>query len=267
MTVSASTESRLNAVDDALQRAGALSERTATDLFAIADAIDSSAQLRRTLTDPAIGTGVRQGIAARLFQGKVDPTALNVLTQSLAQPWPSGRALAAALDRQGVRAVLILGQQANRLDEIEGALFRFGRIVDADRPLRAALSDSSTPVAKRQQLVRDLLTGKVPAEVVTLAERAVAARHRTFDLTVEQYLSVSAALRRRTVATVRVARPLSPEQEARLAGALTRQVGRAVNVMVVVDPALIGGVKVELGDELIDGSVAGRLQDADRQLA
>ena len=112
-----------------------------------------------------------------------------------------------------------------------------------------------------------LLSGKVLPSVARLAKRAVAARQRTFDLTVEGYLKAAAELRERAVATVTVAQPLAPEQEERLRAALSRQVGREVNVRVVIDPTVVGGVRVSLGDEVIEGTVAGRLTDAQRKLA
>jgi F-type H+-transporting ATPase subunit delta len=153
------------------------------------------------------------------------------------------------------------------VDEVDETLFRFGRIVDADHELRSTLADRNAPLEARQSLVTTLLEGKVPPETIALARRAVAARSRTFDLTLAGYLVVSAALRRNSLATVTTATALSTEQEARLQAALTAQVNRPVTLMVVVDPNLVGGVRVEIGDEVIDGSVSGRLAAARRQLA
>lgn len=266
MTVSANTENRLNATDEALSAVGPLSPQTAGDLFAIADLIADSTQLRRTLTDPTLSVTARQQIITRLLQGKVDPAAQTVASHCVAQPWPSGRGLVEAIDRQGVRAVLLTAERAGRLDEVEATLFRVGRIVEGNRALRAALGDRVVPLPRRQALVRSLLQGKVPAETIALAERAVAASHRTFDLTVEHYLGICAALRRRTIATVRVARPLTAQQQARLQAALIQQAGRPVTLLVTVDPNLIGGVRVDMGDQLIDGSIASRLHNATRRL-
>ncbi len=193
--------------------------------------------------------------------------AVSVLEVAIGQNWRSGLALVGVVDRQGVRAVLLTAEQAGTLDEVEETLFRFGRIVDSDHRLRTTLADRNAPLAARAGLVTTLLRGKVPDETVALAQRAVAARDHTFDLTLESYLQISAALRRRSVATVVVAHPLSADQEARLQAALTAQMGRPVNLMVVVDPNLVGGVRVEIGDEIIDGSMAGRFDAARRQLA
>ncbi len=267
MALSANAEARQGAVDDALLGLGTVPAGLSDDLFAMADAIEASPQLRRALVEPALPVADRRAVARQLFGGKVSVEAVTVLEAALGQNWRSGLALAAAIDRQGVRAVLLGAERAGRLDDVDEAVFRFGRIVDGDHELRTTLGDRNAPLAARQALVDTLLAGKVPQEAATLARRAVAARNRTFDLTIANYLNVSAALRRRSVATVHVARALSAEQEARLQAALTEQVQRPVTLMVVVDPDLVGGVRVEIGDEVIDGSVAGRLAAARRQLA
>ena len=91
--------------------------------------------------------------------------------------------------------------------------------------------------------------------------------HRTVTVAVEHYQKVAAATRNRVVATVRVAREISDADHQRLQGALARQYDRPVHLNVVVDPEVVGGVKVEIGDDVIDGTVASRLDDARRRLA
>ncbi len=265
--MSSSTEARLSAVDGVLTQSRQVSERVATELFGVADLLDATPQLRRALTDPGVAPDDRARLATTLLRGQVAPLSLKVVTAAAAQPWPSGRALAGAVERQGVRAALLRAELGKRLDEVEAALFRFGRIVDGDRALRSALADPTAPVEARRALVARLLDRKVPAEASLLAQRAVGGRDRTFELALERYLNLSAAIRRRTVATVRVAAPLTSTQEARLTAALTSHLGRAVNLHVVVDPAVVGGMSVEVGDDVIDGTVAGRLAEARRHLA
>lgn len=267
MALSANAEARQGAVDAVLTHLRSVPAGVSDELFSIADALDRSAQLRRALTEPAMPVADRQAISRQLFSGKVSAVAVSVLEVAIGQNWRSGLALVGVVDRQGVRAVLLTAEQAGTLDEVEETLFRFGRIVDSDHRLRTTLADRNAPLAARAGLVTTLLRGKVPDETVALAQRAVAARDHTFDLTLESYLQISAALRRRSVATVVVAHPLSADQEARLQAALTAQMGRPVNLMVVVDPNLVGGVRVEIGDEIIDGSMAGRFDAARRQLA
>jgi F-type H+-transporting ATPase subunit delta len=267
MALSANAEARQGAVDAVLTDLGTVPSGLSYELFAISDVLGDSAQLRKAVAEPAFPVDDRRAVARQLFAGKVSAVAISVLEAAIAQNWRSGMALVSAMDRQGVRAALLIAEQAGRLDEVEETLFRFGRIVDGDHQLRTTLADRNAPLEARVSLVTTLLQGKVPLETLALAQRAVAASDHTFDLTLESYLLISAALRRRSLATVVVAHPLTADQEARLQAALTAQAGRPVNLMVVVDPSLVGGVKVEIGDEIIDGSMAGRFEAARRQLA
>ncbi|HSN11757.1 MAG TPA: F0F1 ATP synthase subunit delta [Propionibacteriaceae bacterium] len=267
MALSANAEARQGAVDAVLSGLATVPPGIGDELFAVADALEESPQLRRALTEPALPVEDRRAVARRLFDGKVNPVVVSVIESAMGQSWRSGHAFASAIDRQGVRATLMTAEQAGVLDEVEETLFRFGRIVDADHELRTTLGDRSAPLESREALVARLLAGKVPEQTIVLARRAVVARGRTFDLTLESYLQISAALRRRSIATVHVAHPISPDQEAKLRAALSAQAQRPVTLMVVVDPNLVGGVRVEIGDEVIDGSMAGRLEAARRQLA
>jgi F-type H+-transporting ATPase subunit delta len=126
------------------------------------------------------------------------------------------------------------------------------------------LADRSIDRGKRQELVVDLLRGRVTTSTIVLAKRAVAARERTFANTIEGYVTLAAAQRNRVVATVRVAKPLSSDYRERLRAALTRQVGREIAIQEVIDPDVLGGVRVELGDEVFEGTVSGRLEAARR---
>ncbi|HET7724928.1 MAG TPA: F0F1 ATP synthase subunit delta [Propionibacteriaceae bacterium] len=267
MALSANAEARQGAVDSVLSGMGTVPAGIGDELFAVADAFDASPQLRRALTEPALPVEDRRQVARRLFDGKVSGPVLAVIEAAIGQSWRSGLALVSAIERQGVRAVLLTAEQTGILDDVEDTLFRFGRIVDSDHELRTTLGDRNAPLESRQTLVTRLLSGKVPEQTLVLARRAVVARDRTFDLTLETYLQISAAVRRRSIATVYVAHPLSADHEAKLRAALSAQAQRPVTLMVVVDPGLVGGVRVEMGDEVIDGSMAGRLEAARRQLA
>jgi F-type H+-transporting ATPase subunit delta len=97
-----------------------------------------------------------------------------------------------------------------------------------------------------------------------LAKRAVLARERTFGHTIEGYITLAAAQKNRAVATVRVAKPLSSDQRDRLRTALSQKIGREVTIQEVIDPEVLGGVRVELGDEVFEGTVADRLESARR---
>lgn len=271
-------DTRIGALDEVLDRAqrghvglvGRLLRQEAdttslgNDLFGVVDTLDSSGPLRRALSDPGSPEEGRRRLADSLFRGKVSDEAVDVVTEASAVRWASGRTLVAALERQAVRAELLRADADGQLEETEDELFRFARLVESSPDLREALSDRRVPVARRQELVGELLAGKVSDTTIALGRRAVAARERTFSHTIESYVALAAAQKNRFVATVRVARPLTEEQTARLRAALGRQAGRDVVLQVVLDPEVVGGVRVELGDEVIEGSIAARLAEARR---
>ncbi len=261
--MSAASESRLSSVDTLLDDS-AVDERFAADLFAVVDALEASPTLRRAVTDPGTPEGARRGLVRGLLDGKVGPAVVDLVAESAAMRWSGGRTFAAALDRQAIRAELVTATTAGQLDETEDELFRFARTVESNPELRNALADRSVPAANRQELVGELLAGRATPATVALAKRAVVARERTFAHTIEGYVSLAAAHQQRVVATVRVAQPLNAEQRDRLRAALRTQVGRAVTLQEIVDPQVLGGMRVELGDEVVEGTVASRLESARR---
>ena len=234
------------------------------DLFAVVDALDSSVTLRRALTDPSTPEQGRRQLVHNLLDGKVSKVAVHIVAEAVALRWGGGRALSDALERQGVRAQLLVAEREGTLEETEDELFRFARVVESTPQVRDALGDRGVDLAGRRQLIEDLLQNRASTTTVVLAKRAVAARERTFAHTMEGFVALAAAQKNRVVATVRVARPLTAEQRSRLQVALSQQVGRDVLLQEVVDESVLGGIRVELGDEVIEGTVAGRLEQARR---
>jgi F-type H+-transporting ATPase subunit delta len=234
------------------------------DLFAVVDALDSSVALRRALTDPTTSENARPQLVHSLLDGKVSKTAVDLVAQAATMRWAGGRSFTAALERQAVRAQLMAADNDGNLESTEDELFRFARLVEANPDLRNALSDRAVPVEKRQELVERLLAGRATTATMALAKRAVGARERTFAHTIEGFVTLAAAHKNRVVATVRVANPLTAEQRERLRRSLSQQVGREVAVQEIIDPGILGGIRVELGDEVIEGTVADRLEQARR---
>jgi F-type H+-transporting ATPase subunit delta len=151
-------------------------------------------------------------------------------------------------------------------DELEDELFRFGRLVASERGLREALSDRTVPVTRRQTFARELVEGKATAAGVTLIAQSVAGRHRSVEACLDYFGKLVAEQRQRFVATVHTAAALTDTERGRLAAALERQYRRPVHLNVVVDPDVLGGLRVELGEDVIDGTVASKLDDARRRL-
>jgi F-type H+-transporting ATPase subunit delta len=146
------------------------------------------------------------------------------------------------------------------LGEVEDELFRFSQTLQGDDELRNALTDAGIPAARRQQIVEDLLGGKASPTTVALVSMVVGTgRARDLPTIIKRLVEMSAAEANKEVAEVRSAVPLTDDQRDRLAKALGNATGKQVEVKVVVDPSVMGGIVAQVGDTVIDGSVRRRL--------
>jgi F-type H+-transporting ATPase subunit delta len=259
-------------VDDTLGGTGNGAAQHATAvgdaLFTVAGVLSTEAAVRRALTDPGRSSDDRAALARRLFGDRVEPDAAELVIAAVRDRWDGPRDLVSAIDEFGVVAYLAAADANGRLDSVEDELFRFGQVVHAAPELRVALLDQAAPEQARRELVRKLLADRASPETVDLAEHAVlTARDRRLEPAVERIIELAAQRRQRRVAVVRVASPLSPEHRQRLENALAAQSGGPVRLNVVVEPDLVGGVKVEIGDEVVDGTVQSRIAELERRLA
>ena len=260
----------LHALTEALGKAvegGADAARIGEDLFAVADVLRREPGLRRVATDLSVTSEAKSGLLRGIFGEQLDPASADLVAAAAGRRWAATRDLPDALDHLGVVASVRGAEQQGKADDLENELFEFEGLVSGSPQLRDALSDPARDVADKQGLLRDLLDGKASSATVRLAEQAVNGSHRTVAVALETYQKIAAQYRNRLVATVRVARDLDGQEQTRLQGALASQYSRPVHLNVVVDPAVLGGVRVSIGDDVIDGTVAARLDEARRQLA
>ena len=237
-------------------------------LLAVLGLLDREPALRRVLSDPSRERAARTGLAEALLAGKISTTTLDLVTGLVADRWAAPGDLADAAEQLAVLAIAQAADRDGKLDALEDELFRFARIVAGNPDLRAALSNQFVPAEGRASLVRALVAEKVGQPALRLITQAAAhPRGRSLDGALESYANLVAELRERLVAEVHVAVPLTDDQRGRLAAALVAAYGHDVHLNVVLDPGLIGGITVRIGDELIDGSVASRLAELRRSLA
>lgn len=240
----------------------------AGELFDVVALLDRELSLRRVLTDPSRSADARAELANELFAEQVSEAAGDLLAAAVRARWSRSRDLADAVEMLAAEALVASAEQAGRLDTVEDELFRAGRIIAGSPRLRSALSDRSAPAEHRLELVDDLLEGKVAAETLRLVRQAVVApRGRSLDDALQEFAEVAAERRSRVVATVTAAVPLTQAQRERLGDLLAAAYGHQIQLNVQLDAELIGGLRVEIGDEVIEGSVLSRLADARRRLA
>ncbi|MFB9375418.1 F0F1 ATP synthase subunit delta [Kineococcus gynurae] len=250
------------------QLVGADAGRTGEDLFAVTSLLDDSVSLRRTLTDPSREGSGKADLVRRALAGKISPAALETVAALAAGRWTATRDIADACERLAVTAVVVQAERNGRGEALEDELFRFARLVAGNAGLRDALADRTSPTTSRTDLVSRLLVERAGPETVQLARRvALAPRGLRAERALEDYVEIAAERRRQLVAHVVTAQPLTHEQHERLAAGLARQYGRAVRLNVDVQPELIGGLRVSIGDDVIDGSISNRLDEARRRLA
>lgn len=238
------------------------------ELFAVAEMLDANPSLRRVASDPSRSPDAKSDLVRGLLAGKVSDDTIDLLCGLVRSRWSNARDLADACEHLSVVALVAAAEQEGRLDDVEDQLFRFGRLVEGSPPLRAALTDRGVDARRKDALITQLIGEKVGPEALRLVLQAVGhPRGRRMQAGLEAYGQVAAQRRDRLVATVVAAVPLTQEQQDRLSAALVHLYGRTMHLNIDVDPGVVGGLRLQVGNEVIDSTVLTRLQEARRRLA
>jgi F-type H+-transporting ATPase subunit delta len=238
------------------------------ELFAVVGLLDVEHGLRRSLSDPGKPPAEKAAITGALLHGKIAPATEELVSKAAEERWASSSDMTDALEQLAVEALVYDAERQGTLDELEDELFRFARLVAAQPDLRAALASSGLPAQGKRDLLNALLQGKVTPVALSLIGQMVAhPRGRSLSAALDLCASIAAERRQRLVAVVHSAGPLSSGQQQRLAAALRNAYGHDVYLNVVIDPSVVGGLSIQIGDELIDGTAATRLAAVRRKLA
>lgn len=236
---------------------------TADEILAVADLLRREPRLRRAFADPARSGTDRSGLLDSVFAGKVSDRTAQLLRVLVSGRWSSAAELLDASEQLGVETLLAGTDKAGDLGEVEDELFRFGQLIDANPQLAATLGDPNAPVQQRASLVEDLLKDRAKpatARLATLALAGYGGRGLAGSLT--RLVEAVAERRDRQVAYVTTAVPLSEAEESRLGARLASMYGREVTLKISVDPSIVGGLSVKIGNDLYDGTIARRLAEA-----
>jgi len=235
------------------------------ELFWVSDLLRTDAALRRAATDASMPAEARQGLARQIFESKVGESSLAIVESAFGHRWTSQRDLPDVLERLSEVAIAL--STGAKADQLADELFGVGRLLASNPGLRDALANPGRTVDDRVGLVDTVLGDKVLPATAALTKQALAGTYGTLTAALEVYRSVVADTAGEGVATVRVAQPLTAPERDRLRKALSKQYGREIHVNEVVDADVVGGIRVEIGDDVVDGTVSGRLDDARRRLA
>lgn len=261
--LSASLDSTLTGSTEA----AGLGAQTGADLFEVAELLDGDRTLRMALVDQTIPDDRRVELVESLLSGKVSGTALETVSAAVRATWSNTRDLRNGLVELGRRALLRAAGAQGQKDRVGSELYQLARLLEKEPQLEMLLADRLVSADNRRDLFAKVLYGKVSSVTEALALQVVS---RLGDRPVEGLDAVcdfAAALDGKTVARVRSVSPLSDAQSEALGQKLEKIYGSAMSVHSEVDTSLLGGAVIRVGDEIIDGSTAGRLNKLRRNLA
>jgi F-type H+-transporting ATPase subunit delta len=240
------------------------------ELVSVAKMLEQEIVVTRYLTVPAEDPAPRVRLIERLISGKVGDPTLDVLRAAVSERWSANSDLVDAIEHVSRQALLEVAEREDQVDEVEDQLFRFSRILDAQPRLAILLGDYAAPAEGRIALLRKVLdSSSVSVNKITIAllsQTVELLRGEPAEEAVNFLTEVAVARRGEIVAQVSAAAELSDAQRTRVTEVLSRIYGHPVTVQLQIDPALLGGLSITVGDEVIDGTLASRLAAAKAQL-
>ena len=256
------------ALDGALKGASAGDcSHLSADLFNVLSALESSAGLRRALTDPARDAASKGALVSDLFGKTVKAQALSLITTAAELRWSSPSNFADAIEQIAVEAEAAAANAENKLDALQDELFAFSKALIANPDLRTALSNNSDTLARKADLAKTIFGSKFSDSTLKLINQVVTGRSgRSIEKTLSAHVHAVTARRNRVNAFVRTSIALTNAQQEKLTASLTKKIGQSVHLNIDLDPTVIGGLSVRFGDEVIDGTIKNRLAEASRTL-
>ncbi|MFA7497534.1 MAG: F0F1 ATP synthase subunit delta [Leucobacter sp.] len=234
---------------------------TGPELLQVANQLEANPALAAVLGDATAAAESKSQLVARLFAG-IGSDARGVLTAAVTGRWSNAGEFVEGVEELGIRSAAL------HTPSLSDELLAVADLVDRDHDLELSLASKLVAAEGKVSLITRLLDGKISSETLAVVQQLVAnSRGRRLDVSLRRAARVAADEGGSELATVTVAAPLSADQQNRLAAALERSAGRPVKVTTVIDPELIGGIRVQIADDVIDGSIRSRLDDLRQQLA
>jgi F-type H+-transporting ATPase subunit delta len=247
--------------------AGLSSSSVGAELFTVANLFEAEHALRRNLSDSGLSQEARQGLVSELLADKVSADTAKVVKAIVSARWSSDSDLVDAIESAGSLVLLADAEKAGHQSRVEEEIFYFARLIDAEADLQMALSDPSSTPQGKVKLVSTLLSGRTHADTITLVSQYIShPRGRRIGKALDELSALAAARQNRLVATVTSAIALSDSHKSRITAALSRIYGQDVLIDTIIDDSVVGGVSVQIGDDVIDGTISTRIQQALRQL-
>jgi F-type H+-transporting ATPase subunit delta len=255
----ATVESHLDGLVQGSGNTVAVAAQIGTELFDVVEVLDGDRALRVAVAEASATPAQRTGLVRTVFGGRVSDSTLSVLDEAAARTWSTPREFRAGLVSLGRRAFLRGAEKQGQLGQVEDELFRLSRVLDREGELTQLLSDKAADPARKRALLAGVLYGKVNMFTEALALQAIGRPEKNPIDDIAKLVDAAAKLQGRSVAHVVTSEQLTMGQQAALADKLGRIYGRAMSIHSEVDPSLLGGVTIRVDDEIIDGSMAGKI--------
>ncbi len=242
--------------------------RIGNELFTITNVLDDSIQLERALTDPSRPVADKVAVLKELLGDNAHPMTMEIMTDLVSRRWSRARDIANAVEDFGVDAMMYYAdatdatlQVSIELSELHSALLNLPVV-------RAKLYDYQATSEARVKLFREVFSGKTLNKVtMRLAEHATCnLRRRRYLETIQWLINKFSRHMGESMVTVTTATPLKKEQIKRLVEVYSAKVGRQVHINSVVDPTVLGGMRIQVGDEVTDNTVVAQLQNLHRKV-
>lgn len=242
--------------------------RIGNELFTITKVLDDSIQLERALTDPSRPVADKVAVLKELLGDNAHPMTMEIMTDLVSRRWSRARDIANAVEDFGVDAMMYYAdatdatlQVSIELSELHSALLNLPVV-------RAKLYDYQATSEARVKLFREVFSGKTLNKVtMRLAEHATCnLRRRRYLETIQWLINKFSRHMDESMVTVTTATPLKKEQIKRLVEVYSAKVGRQVHINSVVDPTVLGGMRIQVGDEVTDNTVVAQLQNLHRKV-
>lgn len=264
----ASREAVLESFVAVLGESGSEAVTYGQQLFAAVDLLDAHGALRRALTDPARDGAAKRALIAQIFGPHAAEAVVTVLGDAASRRWSRADDLTESVERFAATAVLVGAKNDGRLEEVSQELWFASQALTGQIEIRTALTDSRASADARADLVGSLFEGKVSDEAMVLIRRAAAApRGRHIVPLLQHFSDLGATLRQRKVAHVTVGAPLSADQIAKIGRLLERNYNQHIQLDVTVDRRIVGGIRIQVGAEVLDQTLLARLAEVRQKIA
>lgn len=258
------TTQAIAATTSALGAQSGVDLTTARELFDAARIVGDAPHLSGALADSSASADSRASVVAAVFGGVFAPATTSLLTTAVTQRWSSASDLVDGIEELAIRAASLSAPQV----DLEGELFAVTRAIAGNPELELALGSKLGDDSAKGVLVGTLLGERTsPATVLIVSSLVQRPRSRRVRELLSRAMRVVADQRESIVATVVTAAPLSATQSGRLSAVLSAKYGKKVGLNPIIDPAVVGGLRVQIADDVIDASVAARLADLRQRIA